>query len=88
MKEKNNQTKFHNELKKNMDEFVNFIYDVTEKFPKQQLYGLTSQLQRASLSVILNYIEGYVRLTKGYLKNFLEISYGSLKETKYILYFS
>jgi four helix bundle protein len=88
MKKKNNQTKFHNDLKKYMDEFVNFIYDVTEKFPKQHLYGLTSQIQRASLSIILNYIEGYARLTKGYLKNFLEISYGSLKETKYLLYFS
>lgn len=88
MDKKNNQMNFHEELKKYMDEFVNFVYDMTGNFPKEEQFGLTSQLRRAALSVILNYIEGYARIRKSYLKNFLEIAYGSLKEAKYLLYFS
>jgi len=40
------------------------------------------------LSVILNYIEGYSRIGDKQYKNFLRISYGSLKESKYLIYFS
>jgi four helix bundle protein len=83
---RNNQ--FHDNLKKIMDEFVSDIYKITRKFPKDEMYGLTSQIRRSALSVILNYIEGYARQRKPVLKNFLEISYGSLKETKYLIYFS
>jgi four helix bundle protein len=71
-----------------MDEFVNKVYDYTETFPKKEVFALTSQLRRASLSVMLNYIEGYVRQSKNVLRNFLGISYGSLKESKYLIYFS
>lgn len=71
-----------------MDDFVFRVYEITKKFPKEELYGLTSQLRGASLSIILNYIEGYARQGKSVLKNFIEISYGSLKETKYLLCFS
>lgn len=79
---------FHRDLKIIMDDFVGEVYKVTRDFPKEELYGLTSQLRRAALSVILNYIEGYARQRQAVFKNFLEISYGSLKETKYLLYFS
>ncbi|MFQ6084082.1 MAG: four helix bundle protein [Candidatus Aminicenantia bacterium] len=79
---------YHEKLKKDMDEYVHFVYSLTRKFPKEELYGVTSQLRRASLSVILNYIEGYARGKDKVHKNFLEISYGSLKESKYLLYFS
>lgn len=79
---------FHEELKQKMDEFVTKVYCYTRDFPKDELYGLTSQLRRAALSIILNYIEGYARQRKAVLKNFLEIAYGSLKETKYLVYFS
>jgi len=82
------ENQYHDELKKLMDDFVSKVYIVTKKFPKDELYGLTSQIRRAALSVILNYIEGYARQRKAVLKNFLEISYGSLKETKYLIYFS
>lgn len=82
------ENKFHSELKKLMDEFVTEVYGVTKKFPKYELYGLTSQLRRAALSIILNYIEGYARQRKQVLKNFLEIAYESLKETKYLVHFS
>lgn len=71
-----------------MNEYVNKIYDYTKNFPKDEIFGLTSQLRRAALSVILNYIEGYARQSRNMLKNFLNISYGSLKETKYLIYFA
>jgi len=82
------ENKFHRKLKLLMDEYVNKVYDYTGKFPKAELFGLTSQLRRAALSVILNYIEGYARRRNKVLLNFLEISYGSLKESKYLVYFS
>ena len=71
-----------------MDKFVHSIYDSTGTFPKDEQFGAISQLRRAALSVVLNYIEGYARQRKAVFKNFIEISYGSLKETKYLLYFS
>ncbi|MBI4653213.1 four helix bundle protein [Candidatus Kuenenbacteria bacterium] len=37
------------------------VYKITKKFPKDELYGVTSQIRRSSLSIILNYIEGYAR---------------------------
>jgi len=79
---------FHDKLKFKMDKFVHLVYKSTKKFPKDELYGVTSQLRRAALSIILNYIEGYARGREKVYKNFLEISYGSLKETKYLLHFS
>jgi len=47
-------------LKKKMDEFAHVVYRVTRKFPKDEVYGITSQLRRASVSIVLNYIEGFV----------------------------
>ena len=79
---------FHDSLKEKMDEYAHFVYKLTRNFPKEELYGLTSQLRRAGLSIVLNYIEGYARQKSKVHKNFLEISYGSLKETKYLLHFS
>jgi len=79
---------FHDDLKLKMDEFVHLVYKITKNFPKDELYGVISQLRRASLSVILNYIEGYARNRDKVYKNFLDISYGSLKESKYLLHFS
>ncbi len=84
----NSQTKFHKDLKNYMDQFVHLVYDVTKNFPKDEQFGVTSQLRRAALSVILNYIEGYARKKKAVMNNFCEISYGSLKESKYLIYFS
>jgi len=71
-----------------MDEYVHLVYKITTNFPKRELYGVISQLRRSVLSVILNYIEGYVRIKDKVHKNFLRISYGSLKESKYLLHFS
>ena len=80
--------KFHDILKQKADEFAFSVYAATKKFPKEEIYGMTSQLRRASLSVVLNYIEGYARIGDKQYKNFLKMSYGSLKESKYLIYFS
>ena len=82
------ENNFHNELKKSMNEFVHKVYDYTKEFPREEMFGITSQLRRAALSVMLNYVEGYARQRKAVLKNFLEISYGSLQESKYLIQFS
>ncbi len=82
------KNRYHQELKRLIDEYVNFVYDVTTKFPKEELFGVVSQFRRSGLSVALNYIEGYARNRKAHLKNFLEIAYGSLQESKYLVEFS
>lgn len=71
-----------------MDQYVHLIYNFTKKFPKEELCGAVSQIQRATLSIILNYIEGYARRRSAVQLNFFEMSYGSLKESKYLLQFS
>lgn len=83
-----NGNDFAIKLKLLMDEYAHFIYRITINFPKSELYGITSQIRRASLSVILNYIEGFARQKKAVKRNFWEISYGSLKESKYLLHFA
>lgn len=79
---------FHEDLRQKIDAYVHFVYALTRSFPKEELYGVVSQLRRATLSVALNYIEGYARIRALVHKNFLEIAYGSLKESAYILDFS
>jgi four helix bundle protein len=78
---------YYGQIQIKMDNYVHFVYKLTKKFPIDELYGSTSQLRRASLSVILNYIEGFARKKSAVKKNFWEISYGSLKESKYLLNF-
>lgn len=70
------------------DKLAREVYRVTASFPKAELYGLTSQLRRASLSVPLNIIEGYARNNKNEFRHFLRIALGSLAETDYLLEFS
>jgi len=82
------QNNYHKELKNLMDEYVHLVYKITKDFPREELFGSTSQLRRAALSVILNYIEGFARIGEATYKNFLKISYGSLKESEYLLNFS
>ncbi len=56
------------------------ICRATEKFPKSELYGLTSQVRRASVSVVSNIAQGQGRLTKGEFRHFLGQARGSLLE--------
>ena len=55
-------------------------YQVTRRFPKEELYGLTSQIRRASVSVAANIAEGHGRNNRGDYIQFLRIGQGSLKE--------
>jgi len=56
------------------------IYRATEPFPKCELYGLTSQVRRAAVSVASNIAEGQGRMTLGEFEHFLGMSRGSLLE--------
>jgi four helix bundle protein len=56
------------------------VYQATEMFPKSEIYGLTSQLRRAGVSVVSNIAEGQGRLTKGEFRHFPGQSRGSLLE--------
>jgi four helix bundle protein len=55
-------------------------YRMTSQFPRDELYGLSSQIRRASVSIPANIAEGYGRNTKGAYAQFLRIAQGSLKE--------
>jgi four helix bundle protein len=63
------------------------VYSVTKIFPREEIYGIVSQIRRASLSVVLNLIEGYARNGNTEYVHFLEISNASLKEAKYLLHY-
>ncbi|MBW4696055.1 MAG: four helix bundle protein [Lyngbya sp. HA4199-MV5] len=55
-------------------------YELTKNFPGSELYGLTSQIRRASVSTASNIAEGYGRKTKAEYVQFLHIALGSLRE--------
>ena len=69
-------------------ELVIFIYKITEKFPKQEEYGLVSQMRRAAISVASNIVEGFKRKTIKDSLSFYNISESSLEELKYQLLIS
>ena len=56
------------------------IYRTTRRFPREELYGITSQLRRAAISIPSNIAEGYRRRTRGEYLQFLSIAYGSCGE--------
>lgn len=61
------------------------IYKVTESFPKVEIYGLISQLKRASISIRANLAEGANRISKKEFKRFIGIAKGSSGEIQYLI---
>lgn len=57
-----------------------FVYNLSKKFPKEEQYGLTSQIRRAVVSIPSNIAEGYAKSSYKEKLKFVEISYGSLFE--------
>lgn len=68
--------------------FASEIYDLTKKFPRREQFGLTSQLNRAAVSVGLNIAEGEGRNSDADLSRFIQIAIGSMNEVVTILYIS
>lgn len=62
------------------------VYNLTHAFPKSELYGLVSQLQRAASSVSANIAEGFGRHSAKDKSHFYHIAFGSLLETKNFIY--
>lgn len=77
-----NKTKGYHRLKivSESKYLIKLCYQVTKQFPSSELFGLTSQLRRASLSVLLNIVEGDRRKSNKDFYRFLNISDASLTE--------
>lgn len=70
------------------DDLTVAVYEHTRSFPRDEVYGLTSQLRRASYSVPANIVEGSSRESKKDYLHFLYIARGSLSETQYFIHLS
>ena len=64
------------------------VYKITNSFPEDELYGLSSQIRRAMVSVPTNIAEGCGRETDKDFKRFLVIAHGSATEVEYLLFLS
>jgi four helix bundle protein len=67
------------------DEVAVLVYRVTAGFPREALYGLTSQMRRAAVSLPSNIVEGCARDSQADYLRFLYIAFGSLRELHYQL---
>ena len=65
------------------DEIAVLTYRMTKAFPKEEVYGLSSQMRRAAVSIPSNIVEGCARESQVEYLRFLEIAFGSLRELQY-----
>jgi four helix bundle protein len=76
------------EVWKKAHAWVLAVYRLTGQFPRHELFGMTSQLRRAAVSVPANFAEGFKRRGKGDKVRFDNIAQGSLEESRYYLILS
>jgi four helix bundle protein len=70
------------------DELALLVYKVTREFPKSEIWGLTSQMRRAAVSVPANIVEGSARRSRNEYLHFLYIALSSLAELNYYIRFT
>jgi four helix bundle protein len=70
------------------NKLAHLVYDITADFPKSEVYGLTSQMRRAVLSIGANIAEGYSRKSLKDRGHFYQISTGSLTEIEFFIDFA
>jgi four helix bundle protein len=68
------------------DDLAVAVYEATKSFPKEELYGVTSQIRRSATSVAANIVEGASRESAKDYAHFLQIARGSLAETQYFIH--
>jgi four helix bundle protein len=67
------------------DSLVIEVYGLTKNFPREELFGLVSQMRRAAVSIAANIVEGCARKGLKDYVNFLNIAFGSLRELGYFI---